>query len=45
MENELMNHVDIKDHVIDQLHELAEIGDYFSASILYEEFKELLNQS
>jgi hypothetical protein len=44
MENQLMSNVDIKDRVIDRLHYLVEIGDYFGACAIYEEFQQVLSE-
>ena len=44
MENQLMSNIDMKDHVIDRLHYLVEIGDYFGACDLYKEFQHVFNE-
>lgn len=44
MENQLIDNVDeLKDSIIDRLHYLVEIGEYFNACAVYEEFKESIN--
>ena len=46
MENQLIDNVDeLKDSIIDRLHYLVEIGEYFNACAVYEEFKESINGS
>ena len=39
MSNQVLFKEDLKDRVIDQIHYLAEIGDYISATVIYDQYK------
>ena len=43
MENQFLKDSEkIRDHAIDRLHELVEMGDYVSACSVYEEFRDVI---